>query len=189
MLRQRIQCIRPPNVGRSYFPGACEVLRGVPRDQDVGANHTRSSRRQPRTTDDLKPMHLVPYQAFRIFHEICYFTWETGRAPDIAYMVDQSHNLKNKIEETIQTSNNAQELFVKAARCWPWTHDSTCATHATRRLSNARLNEGPVYLLSRILWASSAARAVPLPPSRVWKGLRHLPPCSVGCRWIGERIS
>ncbi len=30
-------------------------------------------------------------------------------------MVDQSHNLKNKIEETIQTANNAQELFVKAA--------------------------------------------------------------------------
>jgi L-rhamnose isomerase/sugar isomerase len=29
-------------------------------------------------------------------------------------MVDQSHNLKNKIEETIQTANNAQELFLKA---------------------------------------------------------------------------
>ena len=39
----------------------------------------------------------------------------TGKAPDIAYMVDQSHNLKNKIEETIQTSNNAQELYLKAA--------------------------------------------------------------------------
>ena len=30
-------------------------------------------------------------------------------------MVDQSHNLKNKIEETIQTANNAQELFAKAS--------------------------------------------------------------------------
>ena len=65
--------------------------------------------------DDLTLGCMDPYQVFRIFHEICYFTWETSRVPDIAYMVDQSHNLKNKIEETIQTSNNAQELFAKAS--------------------------------------------------------------------------
>jgi L-rhamnose isomerase / sugar isomerase len=65
--------------------------------------------------DDLTLGSVDPYQVFRIFHEICYFTWEAGQAPDIAYMVDQSHNLKNKIEETIQTSNNAQELFAKAS--------------------------------------------------------------------------
>jgi L-rhamnose isomerase/sugar isomerase len=65
--------------------------------------------------DDLTLGCMDPYQVFRIFHEICYFTWETARPPDIAYMIDQSHNLKNKIEETIQTSNNAQELFAKAS--------------------------------------------------------------------------
>jgi L-rhamnose isomerase/sugar isomerase len=65
--------------------------------------------------DDLTLGCIDPYQVFRIFHEICYFTWETGKAPDIAYMVDQSHNLKNKIEETIQTANNAQEMFAKAS--------------------------------------------------------------------------
>ena len=65
--------------------------------------------------DDLTLGCMDPYQVFRIFHEICYFTWETGKTPDIAYMIDQSHNLKNKIEETIQTSNNAQELFAKAS--------------------------------------------------------------------------
>jgi len=65
--------------------------------------------------DDLTLGCIDPYQVFRIFHEICYFEWETGRRADIAYMVDQSHNLKNKIEETIQTANNAQELCVKAA--------------------------------------------------------------------------
>jgi L-rhamnose isomerase/sugar isomerase len=65
--------------------------------------------------DDLTLGCIDPYQVFRIFHEIAYFTWETGRAPDMAYMVDQSHNLKNKIEETIQTANNSQELFAKAA--------------------------------------------------------------------------
>ncbi|HLK18797.1 MAG TPA: TIM barrel protein [Bryobacteraceae bacterium] len=65
--------------------------------------------------DDLTLGCMDPYQVFRIFHEICYFTWERGQPPDIAYMVDQSHNLKNKIEEMIQTAANAQELFLKAA--------------------------------------------------------------------------
>ncbi|MBI5087076.1 MAG: sugar isomerase [Acidobacteria bacterium] len=65
--------------------------------------------------DDLTLGSIDPYQVFRIFHEICYFTWETGKAPDLAYMVDQSHNLKNKIEEMIQTACTAQELFLKAA--------------------------------------------------------------------------
>jgi L-rhamnose isomerase/sugar isomerase len=65
--------------------------------------------------DDLTLGSIDPYQVFRIFHEICYFTWERGAAPDIAYMVDQSHNLKNKIEEMIQTAMSAQELYLKAA--------------------------------------------------------------------------
>jgi L-rhamnose isomerase / sugar isomerase len=66
--------------------------------------------------DDLTLGCIDPYQVFRIFHEICFFAWETGKPPDgVPYMVDQSHNLKNKIEETIQTAHNAQELFLKAA--------------------------------------------------------------------------
>src|SRR5215467_10152791 len=35
--------------------------------------------------------------------------------PDIAYMVDQSHNLKGKIESMIQTVSTAQELYARAA--------------------------------------------------------------------------
>ena len=35
--------------------------------------------------------------------------------PKIAYMIDQSHNEKPKIEATIQTVVMAQELFAKAA--------------------------------------------------------------------------
>lgn len=65
--------------------------------------------------DDLTIGSIDPYQAFRIFHEIAFFEWETGRQPSIAYMIDQSHNLKGKIEETIQTVMTAQELFAKAA--------------------------------------------------------------------------
>jgi L-rhamnose isomerase/sugar isomerase len=65
--------------------------------------------------DDLTLGSIDPYQVFRIFHEIHYFEWETGKRADIAYMVDQSHNLKGKIEETIQTVTMAQQLFTKAA--------------------------------------------------------------------------
>jgi L-rhamnose isomerase/sugar isomerase len=52
---------------------------------------------------------------FRIFHEIRFFEQETGVAADIAYMIDQSHNLKGKIEAMIQTVTMAQELWAKAA--------------------------------------------------------------------------
>jgi L-rhamnose isomerase/sugar isomerase len=65
--------------------------------------------------DDLTLGSIDPYQVFRIFHEIGYFEWETGKRADMAYMVDQSHNLKGKIEETIQTVTMAQQLFAKSA--------------------------------------------------------------------------
>jgi len=58
---------------------------------------------------------IDPYQVFRIFHEIRAFAHDTGSEPDIAYMVDQSHNLKGKIEAMIQTVCVAQELYAKAA--------------------------------------------------------------------------
>jgi L-rhamnose isomerase/sugar isomerase len=65
--------------------------------------------------DDLTLGSIDPYQVFRIFHEILFFEWEEGRHADIAYMIDQSHNLKGKIEAMIQTVNMAQELFAKAS--------------------------------------------------------------------------
>ena len=65
--------------------------------------------------DDLTLGSIDPYQVFRIFHEILYFEWETGKPADIAYMIDQSHNLKGKIEAMIQTVTMAQMLFSKAA--------------------------------------------------------------------------
>ncbi len=58
---------------------------------------------------------IDPYQIFRIFHEILQYAWETGAQPDIAYMIDQSHNLKGKIEAMIQTVSTAMELYAKAA--------------------------------------------------------------------------
>jgi L-rhamnose isomerase/sugar isomerase len=65
--------------------------------------------------DDLTLGSIDPYQIFRIFHEIRMFEWEKEKAADIAYMVDQSHNLKGKIEAMIQTVCTAQELYAKAA--------------------------------------------------------------------------
>jgi L-rhamnose isomerase / sugar isomerase len=65
--------------------------------------------------DDLTSGSIDPYQLFRIFHEILHQEWETGRRADIAYMVDQSHNLKGKIEAMIQTVTVIVELFAKAS--------------------------------------------------------------------------
>jgi L-rhamnose isomerase/sugar isomerase len=65
--------------------------------------------------DDLTLGSIDPYQIFRIFHEILLYESETGTPADIAYMIDQSHNLKGKIEAMIQTVTMAQELYSKAA--------------------------------------------------------------------------
>ncbi len=65
--------------------------------------------------DDLTLGSIDPYQVFRIFHEIHNFAWETNDFATVAYMVDQSHNLKPKMEAMIQTVCTAQELFAKAA--------------------------------------------------------------------------
>jgi L-rhamnose isomerase/sugar isomerase len=65
--------------------------------------------------DDLTIGSIDPYQVFRIFHEILHWEWETGKRADIAYMIDQSHNLKGKIEAMIQTVMTAVELYAKAA--------------------------------------------------------------------------
>jgi len=65
--------------------------------------------------DDLTLGSIDPYQVFRIFHEIRFFEWESGVQADVAFVIDQSHNLKGKIEATIQTVVQAQSLAAKAA--------------------------------------------------------------------------
>jgi L-rhamnose isomerase/sugar isomerase len=63
--------------------------------------------------DDLTLGSIDPYQIFRIFHEIHL----AGRASlaQIAFMIDQSHNLKGKMEAMVQTVAAGQELWLKAA--------------------------------------------------------------------------
>jgi len=66
--------------------------------------------------DDLTLGSIDPYQVFRIFAEIHQFNNDPKQgAESIAYMVDQSHNLKPKIEAMIQTAMIAQEYYAKAA--------------------------------------------------------------------------
>jgi len=65
--------------------------------------------------DDLTLGSIDPYQVFRIFHEIALYEHETGARADIAFTIDQSHNLKGKIEAMIQTVAMAQALHAKAA--------------------------------------------------------------------------
>jgi len=65
--------------------------------------------------DDLTLGSIDPYQIFRIFNEIhSYAASQGGVSPEIEFMIDQSHNLKPKIEAMIETVMMAQELFVKA---------------------------------------------------------------------------
>jgi len=77
--------------------------------------------------DDLTIGSIDPYQVFRIFREIFHFEWETNARADVAFMIDQSHNLKGKIEAMIQTVTVAQELYAKAALV---DHDALAAGQA-----------------------------------------------------------
>ncbi|HZZ41059.1 MAG TPA: TIM barrel protein [Acidobacteriaceae bacterium] len=78
--------------------------------------------------DDLTLGSIDPYQVFRIFHEILSFEQDSsgkrGEAPKAsggqpgqppAYMIDQSHNLKGKLEAMVQTVCTAQEIYARAA--------------------------------------------------------------------------
>ena len=67
--------------------------------------------------DDLTLGSIDPYQVFRIFNEIAQYehdTGETAGGADIEYMIDQSHNLKPKLEAMVQTACEAQKLMAKA---------------------------------------------------------------------------
>lgn len=64
--------------------------------------------------DDLTIGSIDPYQVFRIFHEI-FCERDLDAVAEVAYMIDQSHNIKGKMEAVVQTVVTAQELFLKAA--------------------------------------------------------------------------
>ncbi len=129
-------------------------------EQRLGGFHFNDRRY---ADDDLTLGSIDPYQVFRIFHEIQQLAWEQDRAPDLAYMVDQSHNLKGKIEAMIQTVRTAQEIWVKAAlvdRGALVAHQDRCALiDAERCLTDAFATDTRPLVAA---WAR--ARALPVDP-------------------------
>jgi L-rhamnose isomerase/sugar isomerase len=63
--------------------------------------------------DDLTAGSIDPYRLFRVFHEL---TLASARERKFrpAYLIDQSHNLKDPIEGLIQTAMALQDSYVKA---------------------------------------------------------------------------
>jgi L-rhamnose isomerase / sugar isomerase len=101
------------DTGHHYLAQNIEQIVAWLLDEDMLGGFHFNDRRY--ADDDLTLGSIDPYQVFRIFHEIHAFADERRRRPDIAYMIDQSHNEKPKIEATIQTVVMAQELYAKAA--------------------------------------------------------------------------
>jgi len=101
------------DTGHHYAAQNIEQIVAFLLDEDMLGGFHFNDRRY--ADDDLTLGSIDPYQVFRIFHEIHAFAADRRRAPDIAYMIDQSHNEKPKIEATIQTVVMAQELYTKAA--------------------------------------------------------------------------
>jgi len=64
--------------------------------------------------DDLTTGSIDPYQLFRIFNEIVAAREIRNKKPNIAYMVDESHGIKPKIEEMIQSVDNIHQAYAKA---------------------------------------------------------------------------
>lgn len=102
------------DTGHHYLSQNIEQIVAWLLDEDMLGGFHFNDRKY--ADDDLTLGSIDPYQIFRIFHEIHLFAAENGgKYPEIEYMIDQSHNLKPKIEAMIQTVCTAQELYAKAA--------------------------------------------------------------------------
>ncbi|MFL5620213.1 MAG: sugar isomerase [Gemmatimonadaceae bacterium] len=64
--------------------------------------------------DDLTAGSIKPYVLFLIFHELVLAERERLPGFEPAYMIDQSHNLKDPIESLLQTVDQLQQAYAKA---------------------------------------------------------------------------
>lgn len=122
------------DTGHHYNAQNIEQIVAWLLDEDMLGGFHFNDRRY--SDDDLTLGSIDPYQVFRIFHEIHLFAADRGRMPKIAYMIDQCHNEKPKIEATIQTVVMAQELYVKAALV---DHDALYKAQAANNVVDAEL--------------------------------------------------
>jgi len=146
------------DTGHHYVAQNIEQIVAWLLDEDMLGGFHFNDRRY--ADDDLTLGSIDPYQVFRIFHEIHCFASDRGRMPKIAYMIDQSHNEKPKIEATIQTVVMAQELFVKAALV---DHDALRRAQAKNNVVDAEL------ILKRAFFTDVA------PALAAWRKANRLP--------------
>ncbi len=64
--------------------------------------------------DDLTTGSVNPYELFLIYHELVKGEEDVGDDLDVAYMIDQSHNVKPKVAAMIQSVDEIQMAYAKA---------------------------------------------------------------------------
>ena len=64
--------------------------------------------------DDLTAGSIKPYALFLIFNELVYGMENNPQNPDLAWMIDASHNLKDPLEDLMQSLEAIQESYAKA---------------------------------------------------------------------------
>ena len=64
--------------------------------------------------DDLTVGSIKPYGLFLIFNELVYGMRNNPQNPDLAWMIDASHNIKDPLEDLIQSLEAIQEAYAKA---------------------------------------------------------------------------
>ncbi len=124
--------------------------------------------------DDLTVGSIDPYQAFRIFNEIVAYEHETGKTVDLAWMIDQSHNIKPKIQATIQTVCTVQQLFAKAMLV---DRDALAAAQASEDVVAAEEILRAAYHadVTEILTAARKQLGAPADPLAAYRDSGHEP--------------
>lgn len=64
--------------------------------------------------DDLTVGSIKPYALFLIFNELVYGMKNNPQNPELGWMIDASHNVKDPLEDLIQSLEAIQEAYAKA---------------------------------------------------------------------------
>lgn len=64
--------------------------------------------------DDLTVGSIKPYALFLIFNELVYGMQNNPQNPELAWMIDASHNVKDPLEDLLQSLEAIQEAYAKA---------------------------------------------------------------------------
>jgi len=99
--------------------------------------------------DDLTVGSINPYELFLIFNELIDGELDPAVDMNVAYMIDQSHNIKPKVEATIQSVVNVQEAYARALLI-----DRSSLAQAQR--------DGDVVMAEEILQAAYRTNVTPL---------------------------